>query len=985
MKFSSGFTAFVAASVATANLGAAAPVNNNGLATRDVSQSNSQSTSQQASGKNVHQDSDSAQHNNQGVKISKDASFQISHPAIVVPASNHPSSGSTTPSSSGSTTPATSEGEHHDSEDSKTGDLISLSLLNGNKANAQVAGTGNQSNKRSTGSLVDADALDDNNANLQILGTGNQKNVDSHKEHHDGHRDAENGDLISAILLNGNDVNAQVAGTGNQKNKRGLFGVASGKQDASADGFGGSSFQGQSNAPVLSGAGNSLTAGGAQGSQNNGQGGSITQDLLQKLQARQLFSQGKQGASANGYGGQSAQGQSNAPFLSGAGNSLTSGGLQQSQNNGQGGSIEQALSQLQSLGGFGKRQLFSSGKQGASANGQGGTSFQGQSNAPVLSGSGNSLTAGGAQGAENNGFGGSIEQTLSQLQQLGGGLGKRQLFAQGKQGASADGFGGSSAQGQTSNPVLSGSGSSLTSGGAQLGENNGQGGEIQQTLLQKLGLGKRQLFASGTQQGSADGYGGFSSQGQDNRPVVSGAGNSVTTGGSQFGQNDGTGGSVDQSIFQKLGLGERQFKAFGSQDASADGFGGSSFQYQNNRPVVSGTGNSVTAGGAQGATNNGQGGDISQQLQQLLGRRQFQGLGQGINQGIDQTGSANAYGGTAYIYGNNGPASVDGTATAGTVNQGASGQQDGAQSATQGLTQETLNHFFARQLQGLEQGIGQGIHQNGQADAQGGSAYLVGGNGPAYVKNGATAGTVNQNGQADQQGQQSGTQSLQQSIQNLFGRAIQEQDQGVSQGTTQTGSADAEGGDVKIVGGWSAGPVTVDASSHAGVVDQDSTSNQKPNQNAAQTANKENINQFWARQIQAQAQGNTQNVNTNADVSATASPKAASGYFFTHHPVAFDNTAVGGSVNQDVQANQANKQGASQNANNYKNIQVRAIPSALNYGAQSANADAQGGSSYSYETNDKIVNGNGLTSVQGGPQTSNGSAAAGTIKQLLQL
>ncbi|SPC61869.1 uncharacterized protein UHOD_06221 [Ustilago sp. UG-2017b] len=916
MKFSSGFTAFVAASVATANLGTAAPVNNNGLATRDVSQSNSQSTSQQASGKNVHQDSDSAQHNNQGVKISKDASFQISHPAIVVPASNHPSSGSTTPSSGGLTTPATSEGEHHDSEDGKTGDLISLSLLNGNKANAQVAGTGNQSNKRSTGSLVDADALNDNNTNLQILGTGNQKNVDSHKEHHDGHRDAENGDLISAILLNGNDVNAQVAGTGNQENKRGLFGAASGKQDASADGFGGSSFQGQSNAPVLSGAGNSLTAGGAQGSQNNGQGGSITQDLLQKLQARQLFSQGKQGASANG---------------------------------------------------------------------QGGTSFQGQSNAPILSGSGNSLTAGGAQGAENNGFGGSIEQTLSQLQQLGGGLGKRQLFAQGKQGASADGFGGSSAQGQTSNPVLSGSGSSLTSGGAQLGENNGQGGEIQQSLLQKLGLGKRQLFASGTQEGSTDGYGGFSSQGQDNRPVVSGAGNSVTAGGSQFGQNDGTGGSVDQSIFQKLGLGERQFKAFGSQDASADGFGGSSFQYQNNRPVVLGTGNSVTAGGAQGATNNGQGGDITQQLQQLLGRRQFQGLGQGINQGIDQTGSANAHGGTAYIYGNNGPASVDGTATAGTVNQGASGQQDGAQSATQGLTQETLNRFFARQLQGLEQGIGQGIHQNGQADAQGGSAYLVGGNGPVYVKNGATAGTVNQNGQADQQGQQSGTQSLQQSFQNLFGRAIQDQDQGVSQGTTQTGSADAVGGDVKVVGGWSAGPVTVDASSHAGVVDQDSTSNQKSNQNAVQTANKENINQLWARQIQTQAQGNTQNVNTNADVSATASPKAASSYFFTHHPVAFDNTAVGGSINQDVQANQANKQGASENANNYKNIQARAIPSALNYGAQSASTYAQGGSSYSYETNDKVVNGNGLTTVQGGPQTSNGSAAAGTIKQLLQL
>ncbi|KAJ1024744.1 hypothetical protein NDA16_002784 [Ustilago loliicola] len=921
MKFSSGFTAFVAASVATANLGAAAPVSNNGLATRDVSQSNSQSTSQQASGKNVEQNSDSAQHNNQGVKISKDASFHIKPPAVGV---EHPSSGSgsTTPSNggSGSTTPATSEGSHG-SDEGKTGDLISLDLLNGNKANVQAAGTGNQSNKRSTGNLIDANALNGNDANVQVLGTGNQKNVDSHKEeHHDKHRDAQTGDLISAILLNGNDANAQVAGTGNQKNKRGLFGSASGKQTGSADGFGGSSFQGQSNAPVLSGAGNSLTA----------------------------------------------------------------GGLQQSQNDGQGGSIEQTLSQLQNLGGgLGKRQLFSSGKQGASANGQGGTSFQGQSNAPVLSGAGNSLTTGSAQGAENNGFGGSIEQSLSQLQSLGGGLGKRQLFAQGKQGASADGFGGSSAQGQTNTPVLSGAGSSLTSGGSQLGENNGQGGETQQSLLQKLGLSKRQLFASGKQTGSVDGFGGSSFQGQDNRPVVSGAGNSVTTGGSQFGQNDGTGGSVDQSIFQKLGLGKRQFEALGSQGASADGFGGSSFQYQNNRPVVSGTGNSVTAGGAQGATNNGQGGSISQQLQQLLGRRQIQGLGQGINQGIDQTGSANAHGGAAYIYGNNGPAYVDGTATAGTVNQGASGQQDGAQSATQGLTQQTLNRFFARQLQDLEQGIGQGIHQNGQADAQGGSAYLVGGNGPAYVKNGATASDVNQNGQASQQGQQSGTQSLQQSFQNLFGRDIQ--DQGVSQGTTQTGSADADGGNVHIVGGWSAGPVTVDASSHAGVVDQNSSSNQKSNQGASQNANKENVNQFWARQTQTQAQGNEQNVNTNADVSASASPKVASGYFFTHHPIAFDNNAVAGSVSQNVQADQANKQGASQNANNVKNIQARAVPAALSYGAQDANADVHGGSSYSAETNDKIVNGNGVTSVQGGPQTSNGFAAAGSIKQLLQL
>ncbi len=997
MKFTSGFTAFVVASVATANLSAGAPVNS--ISARDsVSQSNSQATTQQASGKDISQNSDSSQHNKQGVQISKDDAWHLSHPAIAKPPSSGwsaPSSGSPAPAPAKGSSPAPAPSSTDEDGGGKTGDLISLDLLNGNNANVQAAGTGNQSNKKrsSTGDVVDANAANDNNANVQILGTGNQKNSDANAHKEAAHKDAQTGDLIKAILLNGNDANVQVAGTGNQANKRGLFGSASGKQSGSADGFGGSSFQSQTNRPVLSGAGNSLTSGGAQGAENNGQGGSVTQDLLQKLQARQFLGEkGSQGASANGYGGSSQQGQTNTPVLSGAGNSLTSGGLQQAQNDGTGGQIKQGLQQVEQLGGglFGKRQLFSSGKQGASANGYGGSSLQGQQNAPVLSGAGNSLTAGGAQGAENDGQGGSIEQTLSQLQSLGGGFGKRQLFAQGKQGASADGFGGSSHQGQSNSPVLSGAGSSLTSGGEQLGENNGSGGDIQQSILQKLGFSKRQLFASGKQEGSADGFGGFSSQGQDNRPVVSGAGNSVTVGGEQLGQNDGTGGQVQQSIFQKLGLGKRQFEALGSQGASANGYGGDSFQFQNNRPVVSGTGNSVTAGGAQGATNNGQGGSIEQQLQQLFQKRQFQGLGQGINQGFDQTGSANAQGGSAYIYGNNGPAYVDGTATAGTVNQGASGKQDGAQSATQGLTQETLNRFFARQLQNLDQGIGQGIHQNGQANAQGGSAYLVGGNGPAYVQDGATAGTVTQNGQASQQAQQSGTQQLSQQLENIFGRRdIQGQGQGTAQITSQKGSADAQGGNVEVVGGWAAGPVTVDASSHAGVVDQDSSSDQASKQAASQNSNKENLNNFWARSdVQTQVQGNTQNTAANADASAHADvPRVASGYFWTYHPDAVYNGAVGGSVNQNVQSSQANKQQASQNDNKF--IQRRNIPSAaaypVAYGNQQANANSHGGSSYSTETNDKVVNGNGLTSVQGGPQTADGSSTGGSISQLLQL
>ncbi|CDS00608.1 hypothetical protein, partial [Sporisorium scitamineum] len=524
---------------------------------------------------------------------------------------------------------------------------------------------------------------------------------------------------------------------------------------------------------------------------------------------------------------------------------------------------------------------------------------------------------------------------------------KRGLFgaAQGKQSGSADGFGGSSLQGQSNTPVLSGSGNSLTSGGSQFGENNGQGGEVQQSLAQKLGLGKRQLFASGKQQGSADGFGGVSQQGQDNRPVVSGAGNSVPTGGSQLGENDGEGGSVSQSLAQKLGLGgfgRRQLGAFGGQGASADGYGGDSFQYQNNRPV--------------GAENNGQEGSIEQGLKQILGRRQNQGLGQGIGQGIDQTGSANAQGGSAYIYGNQGPAAVDGTATAGSVNQGASGYQDRAQSATQGLTQQTLNRFLTRQLQDLQQGIGQGIHQNGRTDAQGGSAYLVGGNGSANVKDGTTAGTVNQNGQAQQKGQQSGTQSLNQQLENLWGRRdVQGQGQGTAQVTSQKGFADAEGGNVKIVGsGYASGPVNVDASSHASAVDQNSSSNQKSNQDASQISSKANYNAFYSR---AQVQGNTQNTNVNGDASAHASSTEAP---------------------HNVDADQANSQ---QEAGRKR----RAVPPAVYEGNQDANADSHGGASSSFETNDKVVQGNGITSNQGGAQNADGSSTGGSIKQLLQL
>ena len=133
-------------------------------------------------------------------------------------------------------------------------------------------------------------------------------------------------------------------------------------------------------------------------------------------------------------------------------------------------------------------------------------------------------------------------------------------------------------------------------------------------------------------------------------------------------------------------------------------------------------------------------------------------------------------------------------------------------------------------------------------------------------------------------------------------------------------------------------------------------------------------------------QGNSQNTEANADASAHANvaPKVQSGYFWTYHPDAFvGNAAVAGDVNQNVQSSQANKQQASQNNVRRKAPLAAAYPVA--YGSQNANADSHGGSSVSDESNDKVVNGNGIDSVQGGPQTADGSSTAGTISQLLQL
>ncbi len=697
----------------------------------------------------------------------------------------------------------------------------------------------------------------------------------------------------------------------------------------------------------------------------------------------------KQQASADGRGGNSLQEQLNKPVLSGSGNSLTAGGPTSATNDGQGGSIEQGLKQVQDLGGLLSKRLLGAqgGKQGASADGYGGNSLQGQLNKPVLSGAGNSLTAGGPQASQNDGTGGQIQQSLEQIESLGGLVRKELLGAQGgKQGASANGYGGNSGQLQSNVPVLSGHGNSLTAGGPQYAQNNGQGGSITQTLDQVQSLGglvRRQAFAEGHQLGSANGYGGHSLQSQDNAPVISGYGNSVTAGGPQYSQNNGNGGSVKQSLAESLG--QRQLEALGLQDGRADGYGGQSVQYQSNRPVVSGYGNSVTTGGPQGATNNGQGGTIDQGLKQLFARG-YQGLGQGVVQSIHQYGSAEAKGGNAYISGADGPTSVNTSATGGAVNQYASGQQSGAQSATQGYQQDHIDYFgsgyFRRELQSAGQDVDQGLEQYGNAAAHGGSAYIAGSRGPTHVNTGAQGGVVTQNAQADQQSQQSGTQGAADGFYNYFSaRDLQSLGQSTAQKTQQAGAADAAGGPAAIAG--SNGFTDVDTSSHGGAVAQNATSNQLSDQKAGQSDERIFYKAFYPRTDTdvSLSQGNAQNVYTNAESNAhsTASNAAELKHAgaWSHDPTSFDAadaSAKTDDISQIVGAQQNNTQTAEQHVK-------RSIPS---FGAlQNANADARGGDSLDFQHNGKVVEGNGINSVQGGPQTSNGSAQGGRLSQLL--
>ncbi|KAN0062625.1 hypothetical protein ACQY0O_005162 [Thecaphora frezii] len=591
------------------------------------------------------------------------------------------------------------------------------------------------------------------------------------------------------------------------------------------------------------------------------------------------------------------------------------------------------------------------GSQGASANGQGGNSHQGQENKPVVSGAGNSITTGGAQGAENNGIGGAITQSLQQALQKRGG------FGYGAQGASADGFGGLSHQGQVNTPVVSGAGNSITAGGAQGASNNGQGGQIAQELIQQLtsrGLGSALGlnraggpggfgapapafgngggapsfgFASGRQSAGANGFGGFSHQGQVNRPVLSGAGNSLTTGGNQGADNSGKGGNIEQQLLQKLGVHRRQNGAFGSQAAGANGQGGISSQFQSNRPVVSGFGNSVTTGGEQGSANNGQGGSISQSLEQLLSRG-IQGQGQGVAQATNQFADSNARGGNAFVAGANGPVFLDGSAQGGVVSQGSGSKQTGAQSATQQFDSAHQNNFYGyrRGIQGQHQGIGQGTGQFGSAAATGGNAFVSGANGPVYLKTAAQGGAVSQDSASEQQGTQSGTQGATYNSQNNFAayrpyfrRELLGTSQGSSQTTNQAASSDAKSGDVQLV-------------------------------------NVDDHRPYWTW-------------------------KHAPEYDFA--PQVIDTSAKAGSVTQGSTSNQANQQKSSENGQESHSNNVKVQQRRQFLQGQQGSANAFGGNSFDVQHNGGLIEGNGKSYTSGGPQISNNSGVGGSLSQLI--
>jgi hypothetical protein len=214
---------------------------------------------------------------------------------------------------------------------------------------------------------------------------------------------------------------------------------------------------------------------------------------------------------------------------------------------------------------------------------------------------------------------------------------KRLLFESGHQAASADAFGGTTHTFQTNAPVVSGSGNSVTTGGAQSSQADATGGRVDQTLEQVekfFGLSKRQpllneavemaqtvkdafRFNSETHPGGASAGMGFKFP-PEKRLLASGGG---------MDQMDPVGMLAKAfDMFEKPLQGiepgfVKRLLAHAEEDARADADAGAGFECQANAPVVSGSGNSVTVAGGQMEHADAEGGSIAQEIKQSLGLR----------------------------------------------------------------------------------------------------------------------------------------------------------------------------------------------------------------------------------------------------------------------------------------------------------------------------------------------------------------------------
>lgn len=116
-----------------------------------------------------------------------------------------------------------------------------------------------------------------------------------------------------------------------------------------------------------------------------------------------------------------------------------------------------------------------------------------------------------------------------------------------------------------------------------------------------------------SQTGSAGGYAGTATAGQNNDYSQVAPGNQVMNGGGQSASLEGLAGSVLQGGGLGSFLGRRQSDGESSQDASAGGYAGSGTAHQNNDYSTVAPSNSVQLGGSQSSSNEGTAGSVSQQ------------------------------------------------------------------------------------------------------------------------------------------------------------------------------------------------------------------------------------------------------------------------------------------------------------------------------------------------------------------------------------